>query len=487
MSKVTDAIFFLHDDKVIKEMFLSEFEALLDGVVDIPEFKNKKIQAVQAQITEGLKIKGLVFFIVGFNSAGNIVADWNLPINQLLQSAGRGPDLGAGAIRLVCKRQCTVPWHQESLWDPKQTTLEVLIKTVQSNRLGIVEDEDAWSTQWDEGFDDIPIVAPVVPPTLTAEPPILTAAIPVVDVPLITPSPVVVKAENKEADITAFSILKKEFAALQAATSVKIDKLQKDNDALKEKNSTLADSLKKQIKEHVENLTRDFQQDLEKKDKQIAFLKTQFENEQKRYTELKEQQAEQAIQYHYEREELEEQLQKNQDIDDQKLNELKTAFKKELYAKVDAETSKVNEALAMREVELFYREEQLLLVKNELAQVKTEKQVMMKGSGSNILQALEDNDVTFVAFHVGVGHVTVAADDIGRYLDERTAYLADRCNVSVEEFTAWQNHYNNPVCCHIEADGHICSKKVARIDLVSKFIKGQSDMCDAHQHTKINS
>ena len=115
MSTITEAVFFLHGGKVIKEMLINEFEALLDGVVELPEFKNKEIEAVQAQINENLKIKGLVFFLLDFNAAGNVAADWNLPINQLLQSAGRGPDLGAGAIRLVCKRQCTVPWHQDSL------------------------------------------------------------------------------------------------------------------------------------------------------------------------------------------------------------------------------------------------------------------------------------------------------------------------------------------------------------------------------------
>lgn len=488
LSTVTDAIFFLHNGKVVKEMMLSEFDALLDGVFELEELKGKQVQAVHVQITDSLKIKGLVFFLVGFTPEGNVDADWNLPIHQLMQSAGRGPDLGAGAIRLVCKRQCTVPWHKESLWDPNQKTFELLVKAVQANRLGVVESDEAWDAGWEDGFEDVPTVAPTLspaPPVLMAEPPVLTPTLVADDDVPILEIPVAVSASGQgSAAASALSVVKKEFDALKAATSVKIDRLQKERDALKEKIDSQSESIKKQAKDHLESISRDFKQDLEKKEMQIAALKAQLDNERKRYAELKEQHVEQAAGYNAEREELMDQLQKNQDVDSGKIGELKEAFRKELNARVEAEVSKVNEFLAMREVELFYREEQISLLRNSVSQLKAEKQAILKDSGSNILQALENNGVTFVAFHPGVGHVTLPVDDIGRYLDERTSYLADRCNVTPEEFAAWQEHYNNPVCHHSGRDGHICGKQVARVELVSQFRKGRSDMCDAHRASK---
>lgn len=492
MATVTDAVFFFRDGNIIKEMMMTEFDALLDGVAEMPEFKKQKVPAVYAQIDGQLKIRGLVFFLVGFTAQGNIVPEWNLPIQQLMQSAGRGPDLGAGAIRLVCKSQCGVPWHQESLWDPQQQTLQILTQTVKRNRLGIVQGEDEFVLG--ESWGDIPTLAPA-PPTLTpymAEPPMITPSfneIPVVSPVIphyvqqpIAPPPVIAPpalTPQNAADAQAYATLKLEFDAMRAAHSVRIDKLQKERDELKEKNKSITDSVKEQAKEQLQAMTKDFQLDLEKKAQQIESLKAQIEIEQKRHAELKEQLVLQAQRYQAEREELVDQL--KQDIDSDKIEGLKEAFKKELNARLEAETSRVNEALAMREVELFYREEQLKIFRDEIVHLKAEKQSILKESGRQILEALVDNGVTLVAYNVGVGHITLPLDDVGRYLDERLLYLADRCGVSPEIFALWQEHYHKPMCHHVDASGDVCNKSIKRIDLASQFTKGLSDRCPEHQ------
>jgi hypothetical protein len=486
MATVTDAVFFFRDGNVIKEMMMTEFDALLDGIAEMPEFKKQKMPAVYAQIDGQLKIRGLVFFLVGFTAEGNIVPEWNLPIQQLMQSAGRGPDLGAGAIRLVCKSQSGVPWHQESLWDPQQQTLQMLTQTVKRNRLGIIEGDEEEFVLGDS-WEDIPTLA--APPVLTpysAEPPMITPSFN--EIPVISPvmsqqlSPPVltpVTTPQNAADAQAYATLKMEFDAMRAAHSVRIDKLQKERDELKEKNKSIADSVKEQAKEQLQSIRHDFDQDIEKKTQQIESLKTQIEIEQKRYAELKEQLVLQAQKYQAEREELVDQL--KQDIDSDKIEGLKEAFKKELNARMEAETSKVNEALAMREVELFYREEQLKIFKDEIVHLKEEKQAILKESGRQILEALVNNGVTLVAYNVGVGHITLPLEDVGRYLDERLFYLADRCGVSPEVFALWQEHYHKPVCHHVDAKGDVCNKPIKRIDLASQFAKGLSDRCQDHQ------
>lgn len=479
MSALTDAIFFFRDGRVAQEMMKSEFDALLDGIVDAPDFAGRRIGAAYGQITDQLKIKSLIFFIISFDKEGRVSAEWNVPLNQLMQGADRGPDLGGGKIRLVCKSKCNVPWLKDQLWDPKPAIFQDLVQAVKENRLGILESDDAFDDDW----DDVPLL------TEEAEPPVVSAS----DIPTLTPdniptlepavaSPTAAKKPSaQEDDSEGYQELKKEFDAMKAAYSVRIDKLQKERDEYKNKSKTISDSLKQQARDHVEALSIEFRQDLEQKDNRIRALQAQLENEQKRYAELKEQQVEQASQYQIDREEMMERVQKGQEVSADKLQELKSAFEKELEAKVDAETAKMNEKLATREVELFYREEQMTLLREEIAQVRAEKQSLLKEQGSDVLQALEDNNVTLVVFQPGVGHITLAYDDVGQFLDDRVEYLAGRCGVSEEHFKAWQSHYNRPVCQHVDENGKACGQRVKKVEMVAQFVPGESDRCLAHK------
>jgi hypothetical protein len=478
MSTITDAVFIFRDGSVIKEMMMSEFDALLDGLFEMPELKNQKALAVYVQIDQQLKVRGLVFFLLGFTQKGQVLPEWNIPLQQLMQSAGRGPDLGAGAIRLVCKSQCSVPWHQESLWEPQQQTLQMISQVVQRNKLGLIE-EDASALA-----DDIPVLSPSVSIMANNEPPMISPSFN--DIPVVSPVMSFSKAPAQPsaapsantADAQAYATLKQEFDAMRAAHSVRMDKLQKERDQYKDKVKTIADELKEQAKFQQNALKLELDSTIDKNTQQIESLKSQIDIEKKRYIELKEQLALQAERYKIEREEIAEQL--KQDIDSDKIEGLKDAFKKELNARLDAETSKVNKALAMREVELFYRDEQLAIFRDEIKQLRLEKQAILKESGRQILEALESNGVTLVAYNVGVGHITLPLEDVGRYLDERLNYLAERCGVSADLFPLWQEHYHKPVCRHVDERGEVCNKSIKRTDLASQFTKGVSDRCVDH-------
>jgi predicted nucleic acid-binding Zn-ribbon protein len=274
--------------------------------------------------------------------------------------------------------------------------------------------------------------------------------------------------------------LKQEFDAMRAAFSVRIEKIQKERDEIKEKNKELQEQIKNKSFDSEQSLKREFERDIDNKTKQIEALNVQIEHEQKRYVELKQQLVMQAEKYQQEREELVEKL--KHEIDSDKIEGLKDAFRKELDARVEAEISRVNEALAMREVELFYRDEQLHLFQSEIKQLKVDRQDILKESGKHILQALENNGVTLVAYNVGVGHITLPLDDVGQYLDERLQYLADRCGVSPDVFAVWQEHYYKPVCHFVDGKGDVCNKAIKRTDLASEFVKGRSDRCVDHQH-----
>ncbi len=118
MGMVHHAVVFFDANAVVKEMLQVEFEAVLDQVVGLSEFAGREINACFLRINQRLQIVGAVFFLVDFDARGYVNRSWNVPIEHLIENAGRGPDLGGGRIRLACRSQCSVPWHARQLWDP---------------------------------------------------------------------------------------------------------------------------------------------------------------------------------------------------------------------------------------------------------------------------------------------------------------------------------------------------------------------------------
>ena len=132
-------VFFNSDNTVAKEMLYSEFEAVLDNIVGVPDFKGKKINAVYLHINQHLQVVAAVFFQVSFDANGFADKNWNIPLEQLADSADKGPNLGAGQIRLSCKSRCSVEWHRHEMWDPdaEQKIFRRLKAVVTRNRLSL--------------------------------------------------------------------------------------------------------------------------------------------------------------------------------------------------------------------------------------------------------------------------------------------------------------------------------------------------------------
>jgi len=143
--KFTDAIFFMGESGVQREMLFSEFEALLDRVVGAPEFADQEVSAVFVRVNPQLKIVAAVFFKISFNDDGSADHSWNLPLQHFAETAARGPDLGAGRIRLTCRSKCSIPWHQQQMWDPEMgaanSHFTLLQKSIDNNHLGLEYEE----------------------------------------------------------------------------------------------------------------------------------------------------------------------------------------------------------------------------------------------------------------------------------------------------------------------------------------------------------
>jgi hypothetical protein len=146
LGALTEAVVFFKDDSVAKEMFFSEFEAVLDDVVGITDFAGDEVQAAFVQIEDSLKILGAVFFTISFDTRGRVTGNWNIPLRHLLDHASYGPDLGAGPIKVACRSACPVAWYRRQLWDPDMAsggTFQRMIAAAERNRLGIISDRDS--------------------------------------------------------------------------------------------------------------------------------------------------------------------------------------------------------------------------------------------------------------------------------------------------------------------------------------------------------
>lgn len=63
-------------------------------------------------------IQAVVLFKLPLDDDGHCVEGWHMPLQRLAHTAGRGPNLGSGRIRLACRSQCSISWLQPLLWDP---------------------------------------------------------------------------------------------------------------------------------------------------------------------------------------------------------------------------------------------------------------------------------------------------------------------------------------------------------------------------------
>ena len=121
VDKGYSAVFFMDGKDVSRQMRASEFEAFLDGYVGLSDLADTDVKAVLVNLSPDLQIVSLVFFHIYFDEDGQADGSWDLPMEQLSRDGAKGPDLGGGPIRLVCRSQCPGSVNPDELWDPDMT------------------------------------------------------------------------------------------------------------------------------------------------------------------------------------------------------------------------------------------------------------------------------------------------------------------------------------------------------------------------------
>lgn len=126
---------------IVSEMHASEFSAVVEGSARLEQFAASAVKAAFAVVEIALSVRSIVFFTFKVDEKGLLRSNFNLPLRYLADSAGPGPDLGTGPIRLACRGQCPVPWHSVNLWQPLEDAENGSIQIVQNaiwrNQLGL--------------------------------------------------------------------------------------------------------------------------------------------------------------------------------------------------------------------------------------------------------------------------------------------------------------------------------------------------------------
>jgi len=447
------AVVFFDGDQLVKEMLQVEFEAVLDQVVGLPEFAEREICACFLRIDQRLQIVGAVFFLADFDARGYVDRSWNVPLQHLLDNAGRGPDLGAGRIRLACRSQCSVPWHARQLWDPvlegENNSLRQMQQAVKRNRLGLTVDVP--ELRYDE----------------VSHPPLLGEMV------------------GGDHANTAAS------AEFERQITERINRrLQQDYrnkvTAMQEGQLLQVATLKSALQTQIDQVHQHYQVQVAQFKEALLSTKKLFRDEKQRTLQLKEKLAAQLDEFQRAREESQQSAVAARDQEHAKsqqaqLQQMQQQFAVELKARIEQASAELKEMLEMREVELFYREEQLGTLRDEIARLRQERERFITQGGDSVLQQLVESGVAFVAYQPGVDAMSIPLTDIPRYLDEPAVYVAEQCSVGIDQYRRWLDHHELPVCGAMSSPDTICGEPIEKVERPHQFIAGVSDRC--HQHS----
>ncbi len=399
------------------------------------------MQAVYVLINPRLLVRSLVFFYIDFDEKGAADPSWNIPLRHLAERAGRGPDLGAGPIRLACRSQSSVPWHQMHLWDPdlspKQNHVLMVRDAVKSNTLGLLSDD-------------------------LYEPFVVTEQL------TIAAEDRWESASQMDANAAELEREKDQEQRHKAAQIIKQQRLR-------------ISTLEAQHEEQLTKLRVKYQSELGVQQQIQLKLQQHLQQQENLNAELKQQLTQQAENLNTLRADLQARLRAFEQHEREAVESLRVQFDHELQARIAVAVVEYKEQVAIRDVELAYKTEHEQQLENELAQLKKQLQDQAGQSGEQILERLGRSGVVFVACHPGVGHITIPLQDMTLYQQKTMQYVAKKCAVTEDQYIRWLAHYEDPVCSAKFDDHTQCGLPLARENTPSGFVEGESNRCSKHK------
>ena len=482
-SVATEAILIFDKNGVSKEMTYSEFEAILDGVVGLNDLAGEQVSAAYVLVTGQLKVVACVLFRISFDRQGYADRAWNIPLRHLADTAGRGPDLGAGPIRLACRSQCSVNWHQDQLWDPAMTpqnnTFVKIRDAVATNKLCLPTSGDTGSlsappagnsNQWTLGEETYQ----TEPSPQNRKRPRAPAAEP----PTLQPNTAGYESDAYMDDFESYDdddmgLTESQLQALEEAHRKKIASL------IRQQRLHIK-TAENQHHQQLSKLKLDYEKRVQTLEIEVARLTNQHESLHSQNIALREQNEAQRRQLEAFKRTRDLEMQKAEAQERQQIDSLREQYEELMAQRVAEETAKLKEDIELRNMELIHRHEVAKKLREELCELRRDKLRLVNEGGDKFLDRLEALGVSFIAFHPGAGHISIPLKDMGTYMENPIGFAADRCLVSEDHYRIWLEHYNNPICKAPLTKDKVCGCKIRRTDVPSQFIVGEHDRCEKH-------
>ncbi|WP_371229824.1 chromosome partitioning protein ParA [Pseudomonas sp. QE6] len=493
--QMVEAVVFFNDHGVCKEMLYPEFEALLDNVVQMPDLAEQQVRLAYVLINPRLLVKTAVFFYLDFDEKGEADRGWNLPLRNLAERAGRGPDLGAGPIRLACRSQCPVSWHQMHLWDPvlegDNNHLAQLRAAAKRNNLGVLAEEEP----------------------AAVEPQRLQMA---AEHQWYAPS----EEESRE---TAEKLAREMLQEHQQKTAELLDQ-----------HETRLSQISEQHEQELNRLKLSAQEQVKVLEAEVSALREGLKREEDINAGLRRELDGQLSGFQRGREELTAQLRQIEQSGRDEMDQLRLQIEEEARARIAMLEAQYQQQVSVRDAELGYRNEldqqlqqenQRLQQESQTLRLETEKQRQeleqlrrdieqlrqeslqlreqagqaeqlqqsvealrqelavqsTRVADGSMLERLASQGVVFVVYHPGAGHLTLSLGDIARYQENPMAFAAAKCFVSEDQYRQWLAHYQQPTCEGRLSNGDRCALPIDRVETPGRFIEGDSNCCARHK------
>jgi uncharacterized coiled-coil protein SlyX len=555
---VAEIVYFVDpDDGIIREMMHADFEALVDGLIAIPEFANTTQRAVYARIDSKFCIVACVLFRMQFDNEGHTPPQWHLPVDQLCTMAGSGPNLGAGPIKLSTSVQCSVPWHQTKLWDPqevgdlfywlkvaaKENTLGVNFNEIND---GALEDHDVYggedyaddlelddkggsqsifvnqespfmrddesqqlpfgnqqgqlqggqdmgyrgyppqhqATPMPYGYDPSRYPPGYYPPPMQGQFPGQPASHHPGNHPAHHSSnrPGQYPGHPSQASAPQQQMVA-ELNNLVAPYQQRERQLQQKVRQLIDKHEQEVQQSKARYDARLMTMSQDYEQSMEVVSSELGRLRMKLEILSSQKDSLEDICAAQKAQIKALGEKIEDLRQRSQDQQRENSEALSKELELDFDRRVRDLEREFEEKLRDKDAEIVYRKEVINQFRKDITSMRRDKIRLVNSGGDKFLEDLDKLGISFIAFHAGVGHISIPLADMSNYMDNPVAYAASRCLVTEEVYSAWLQHHENPVCNFVtKKDGNeTCGCKVRKAESPSNFQAGITDRCDKHK------
>jgi len=428
---IYEAVFFLDTQFVFREMHFSEFEGLLEKGTAFEGLTDKEVTAVYLEIAGNLLPTAVVFFKIYIDDHGIADPEWNIPLRRLARMSASGPDLGAGPLKLACRSQCAISWHQRDLWDPDMSPggndFQIIRRALIENKLNLGSKS---SEDLDDDGDDIPVLTSTLSNSNEVE--------------TVFDQTDFIEEQEREH--------RNKLARLLKAQRLRIKTLDSQHEA------------------ELEEVTRQSRIEIQTYKSRIRELEQSVQHHKVLNEKIKSKLQKRNNQLLALQEEVGKYKNKLALYDKEMQNALPTKEFEGMKQRMEGEMTILREQLERRSAELNYRDEK----ENQLrAQINALNERIQSSEDEDILNRLDELDIVFVVYHTGAGHITLSLKDVRRYMESPTAFVAEKCGVNEDDFKLWLKHNERPIC-------DICKKAVQHINQPTEFIAGKSNRCDDH-------